>query len=232
MSFVSSVATACMGDRGEGTFRNGLAELPQRHVEYGCEVRWQGRFGFNEKEPRKFPRGIARTRADGNRRSEPCPAEWAVRPLRLKAASGSFLKQSRAHRGIIVFTGSSWPRKHTAARNEHARTTCGSRFYDLARDPINCPICGAAYTIIVEPASAIRRPNRKFEHAQKAPPPIEAVKEADEEIATVEVDDTISSTMKKMAMCPASLTTQPRKKLRPRPRANPDRRHERVWRRL
>ena len=80
---------------------------------------------------------------------------------------------------------------HRGTKRTCQGKSCGSRFYDLARDPINCPICGAAYTIIVEPASAICRPNRKFEHAQKAPPPFEAVKEADEEIATVEVDDTI-----------------------------------------
>jgi uncharacterized protein (TIGR02300 family) len=73
--------------------------------------------------------------------------------------------------------------------------SCGSRFYDLARDPITCPICGAAYKIIVEPPSAIRRQNRKFEHVQKAPPPIEAVKEADEEIATVEVEGEVDDTI-------------------------------------
>ena len=73
--------------------------------------------------------------------------------------------------------------------------SCGKRFYDLAREPITCPICRAAYTIIVLPPSAIRRSNKKFEHAQKAPPPVEAVKESDEEIAADEVvgevDDTI-----------------------------------------
>ena len=76
--------------------------------------------------------------------------------------------------------------------------SCGKRFYDLARDPITCPLCGAAYTIIVAPPSAIRRPHKKFEHAEKAPPPIEAVKEAEDEIVAdnadgveAEVDDTI-----------------------------------------
>ena len=46
-----------------------------------------------------------------------------------------------------------------------------------------------------EPPSAIRRPNKKFEYAQKAPPPIEAVKEADEEIATVEVEGEVDETI-------------------------------------
>ena len=84
---------------------------------------------------------------------------------------------------------------HRGTKRTCQDASCGSRFYDLARDPITCPICGAAYKIIVEQPSAIRRPNRKFEHAQKAPPPIEAVKEADEEIATVEVEGEVDDTI-------------------------------------
>lgn len=28
---------------------------------------------------------------------------------------------------------------------------CGARFYDLNRDPIECPICGTVYVILVDP---------------------------------------------------------------------------------
>ena len=34
-------------------------------------------------------------------------------------------------------------------------STCGSRFYDLMRDPIACPICGTAYVVpVAAPSSA------------------------------------------------------------------------------
>lgn len=29
--------------------------------------------------------------------------------------------------------------------------SCGARFYDLARDPIACPICGTVYSLAVSP---------------------------------------------------------------------------------
>jgi len=32
---------------------------------------------------------------------------------------------------------------------------CGSRFYDLDRTPIACPICGAAYVITSSPAAIV-----------------------------------------------------------------------------
>lgn len=31
--------------------------------------------------------------------------------------------------------------------------TCGQRFYDLERDPIMCPMCGANYNIAISPAA-------------------------------------------------------------------------------
>lgn len=48
------------------------------------------------------------------------------------------------------------------ASNKQARGTkrtcqmdeCGSRFYDLNRDPITCPICGSIYEIASNPAAA------------------------------------------------------------------------------
>ena len=61
--------------------------------------------------------------------------------------------------------------------------SCGLRFYDLARDPITCPTCGAAYRIIVAAPGAIRRPYKKFEYAMKAPVPVEVEKEAPDIVA-------------------------------------------------
>jgi hypothetical protein len=71
-------------------------------------------------------------------------------------------------------------------------SSCGLRFYDLARDPITCPTCGAGYKIIVEAPAAIRRPQKKFEYAMKAPVPVEADKEAEDDI--VVADDTDGQT--------------------------------------
>ena len=38
--------------------------------------------------------------------------------------------------------------KRTCQNNE-----CGSRFYDLNRDPITCPICGSVYQLSASPAA-------------------------------------------------------------------------------
>ena len=64
--------------------------------------------------------------------------------------------------------------------------SCGLRFYDLARDPITCPTCGAGYKIVVEAPAAIRRPYKKFEYAMKAPVPAEAEKEAEDDIVVAD----------------------------------------------
>jgi uncharacterized protein (TIGR02300 family) len=32
--------------------------------------------------------------------------------------------------------------------------SCGARFYDLARDPITCPVCGTLYVIATSPQGA------------------------------------------------------------------------------
>ena len=50
-------------------------------------------------------------------------------------------------------------------------TDCGSRFNDLNRDPITCPICGSAYDIAAQhvvPTPVAARPVAK---AQKRPAP-------------------------------------------------------------
>lgn len=66
--------------------------------------------------------------------------------------------------------------------------SCGSRFYDLARDPIVCPICGTTYAIARGPAE----PERDERRVQRKPEPVpalgpEAVPEVEEE-ALVDVE--------------------------------------------
>ena len=43
--------------------------------------------------------------------------------------------------------------------------SCAVRFYDLARDPIKCPTCGALYQIVVSPPVAERRPSKRGRHS-------------------------------------------------------------------
>jgi hypothetical protein len=56
-------------------------------------------------------------------------------------------------------------------------SSCGSRFYDLLRDPITCPMCGAKYVVasagpgaVLPPAAPIARtPEFDGEKADDAP---------------------------------------------------------------
>ncbi|MGE0702209.1 MAG: FYDLN acid domain-containing protein [Hyphomicrobiaceae bacterium] len=67
--------------------------------------------------------------------------------------------------------------------------SCGSRFYDLGRDPIACPICGSTYVIArgpAEPAREERRPARKPEVIPAVGP--EAAPEVEAEDALVDVE--------------------------------------------
>lgn len=51
-------------------------------------------------------------------------------------------------------------------------STCGSRFYDLARDPIACPICGTAYVVAVAaPGSAAAHAAARHKAPVVAPQP-------------------------------------------------------------
>lgn len=68
--------------------------------------------------------------------------------------------------------------------------SCGSRFYDLGRDPIVCPICGSTYVIAhgpAEPEREERRPARKPEPV--AGPEAEVEAEADDALVDVEGGD-------------------------------------------
>jgi uncharacterized protein (TIGR02300 family) len=63
--------------------------------------------------------------------------------------------------------------------------SCGSRFYDLARDPITCPVCGSVYALaLAAPVEEkVRRPVKKPEFvAPKAAPDLPEA-EGDEALA-------------------------------------------------
>jgi uncharacterized protein (TIGR02300 family) len=76
--------------------------------------------------------------------------------------------------------------------------SCGSRFYDLNRDPIACPICGTVYDVLTTASSgasapaAERAPRRA---AKKQDLPIVPVPgdspdvETDDALAEIETDD-------------------------------------------
>jgi uncharacterized protein (TIGR02300 family) len=75
---------------------------------------------------------------------------------------------------------------------------CGARFYDLNRDPIICPVCGAEYRLTGEAAQAhALRAAEAREREDEAALPAEAedvevvpLEEADaEDIADIESDD-------------------------------------------
>ena len=99
------------------------------------------------------------------------------------------------------------------ASNKQARGTkrtcqmseCGSRFYDLNRDPITCPICGSIYEIASNPAAAAailaeekspRKVKKVVEAAGDDETPMAEGEEAladiegDEEPAAAEADET------------------------------------------
>lgn len=75
---------------------------------------------------------------------------------------------------------------------------CGARFYDLNRNPILCPICGADYVIAhsptpivsVQPEEKTARKPKKEEFAQAEDAEDEAETE-EEALADVETDDTV-----------------------------------------
>lgn len=72
---------------------------------------------------------------------------------------------------------------------------CGSRFYDLGRDPITCPICGEEYVIQVSApagaaaAAAARKPVAKVPEFEAADKPDDAPEaETEEALADIEVE--------------------------------------------
>ncbi|CAN0295342.1 unnamed protein product [Phaeothamnion confervicola] len=70
-------------------------------------------------------------------------------------------------------------------------SSCGSRFYDLNREPITCPVCGSSYVIASAPlmadavAEAPAAPNKEFADAG-ALAPGDAPEVAPEDLPDVE----------------------------------------------
>lgn len=89
------------------------------------------------------------------------------------------------------------------ASNKQARGTkrtcqsdeCGSRFYDLNRNPITCPICGSIYALASAPltAAAIEAEEKAARKARKAEAVAEEGElpavEGEEALADVEGDE-------------------------------------------
>ena len=62
--------------------------------------------------------------------------------------------------------------------------SCGAKFYDLNKDPIHCPKCGAVYEVVVatrptrpEPAAPVVAPRPPAPEEVAAPEPAEAEEE-------------------------------------------------------
>ncbi len=80
--------------------------------------------------------------------------------------------------------------------------SCDERFYDLAREPILCPHCGASYVIASSPAAlaALQAEERAAKKAVKKPAFVEdeaaselPAVEGEEALADVETDETVTS---------------------------------------
>jgi uncharacterized protein (TIGR02300 family) len=74
---------------------------------------------------------------------------------------------------------------------------CGSRFYDLSRDPITCPVCGTVYEITASAAALSAATPAADERAQRKPAkkPAYAVESAKPEDAPeAEGDDVLAAT--------------------------------------
>ncbi len=75
---------------------------------------------------------------------------------------------------------------------------CGSRFYDLNRDPVVCPVCETTYQIEASPKLLAAAPAGTEKAAQRKPPrkpayPVEEVKteeapDADAEVALADIE--------------------------------------------
>jgi uncharacterized protein (TIGR02300 family) len=78
---------------------------------------------------------------------------------------------------------------------------CGSRFYDLNRDPITCPVCGAVYALAMAPAAlaaaapaaaadrAVRKPMKKPAYAVEGAKPEDAPEAEAEDALVVDAED-------------------------------------------
>lgn len=72
---------------------------------------------------------------------------------------------------------------------------CGSRFYDLNRDPIVCPICGSIYVIASGPVGVLFKDDEKPRKAKKETvKDDEGVEVADEAIGEIAEDESVEET--------------------------------------
>jgi len=73
---------------------------------------------------------------------------------------------------------------------------CGSRFYDLMRDPIVCPVCQSPFVPVpppsLKPESAWKTNRNAPRHVIVAPAPVEEADEAEEAEQTTETEDEIA----------------------------------------
>ncbi len=77
---------------------------------------------------------------------------------------------------------------------------CGSRFYDLNRDPIVCPICGSIYEIASNPAAAAAAAEAEARAARKAKKaeivaeeaPADLPPDAEEALADIEAEEPVA----------------------------------------
>jgi uncharacterized protein (TIGR02300 family) len=70
---------------------------------------------------------------------------------------------------------------------------CGARFYDLARDPISCPICGTVYELAMSaPTPVVTRAQKtakKPEFVTVIEPKPDELPEGEEALADIETPD-------------------------------------------
>ncbi len=71
---------------------------------------------------------------------------------------------------------------------------CGSRFYDLNRNPIVCPICGSIYVIASGPVGVLFKDDEKPRKAKKEVVKDDEVEVAEEAIGDVAEDDAVEET--------------------------------------
>lgn len=72
---------------------------------------------------------------------------------------------------------------------------CGSRFYDLNRDPIVCPICGSIYVIASGPVGVLFKDDEKPRKAKKEIVKDEdSVEVAEEAIGEIAEDEAVEET--------------------------------------
>jgi uncharacterized protein (TIGR02300 family) len=79
--------------------------------------------------------------------------------------------------------------KRTCQSNE-----CGSRFYDLNRNPIVCPVCGTVYELASAPPAAAAADEKSVRRSRKADVVVDKapaeVPEAEADEALPEIEDT------------------------------------------